>query len=74
MCNFYKITIGPQAIIDFTRAVVNHAGNLEPAKVYPYYEAPIVRISKDNKREFAKARWGMPTPLSFWRARKSTRP
>jgi putative SOS response-associated peptidase YedK len=62
MCNLYNITIGPQAIIEFTNALVNHAGNLEPGKVYPDYEAPIVRMNKDNKRELAKARWGMPTP------------
>jgi len=60
MCNLYNITIGPQAFLEFTRAVVNHAGNLEPGKVYPDYEAPIVRMNKDHKRELAKARWGMP--------------
>jgi putative SOS response-associated peptidase YedK len=70
MCNLYNITIGPQAIIEFTNSVVNHAGNLEPGRVYPDYEAPIVRMNTDNKRELAKARWGMPTPPKFLEGKK----
>jgi putative SOS response-associated peptidase YedK len=65
MCNLYNITKGPQGIFDFTRAMVNNAGNLEPGKVYPDYPAPIVRAGADGKRELVKARWGMPTPPKF---------
>ncbi|EDQ33972.1 hypothetical protein HPDFL43_05945 [Hoeflea phototrophica DFL-43] len=65
MCNLYNITIGPQAILEFTRSVVNHAGNLEPGKVYPDYDAPIVRNGEGVRREMARARWGMPTPPKF---------
>lgn len=43
MCNLYNVTKGPQAILDFTRAFVNDAGNLEPGDIYPDYPAPIVR-------------------------------
>jgi len=64
VCNLYNLTSGPQAILEFTRAVVSHAGNLEPGKIYPDYSAPIVRNS-DGKRELARARWGMPTPPKF---------
>lgn len=64
MCNLYNITIGPQAIREFTRAVLDESGNLEPGKIYPDYPAPIVRNGKDG-RELVRARWGMPTPPKF---------
>ena len=35
MCKLNNIAIGPQALLEFTRAVVNHAGNLEPGKICP---------------------------------------
>lgn len=70
MCNLYNLTIGPQAILEFTRAVVNESGNLEPGKIYPDYSAPIVRNGKSNKRELVRARWGMPTPPKFLEGKK----
>jgi putative SOS response-associated peptidase YedK len=60
MCNLYNVTTAPQAILEFTRAMVNNAGNLEPGKIYPDYPAPIVR-ERDGVRELARARWGMPS-------------
>lgn len=60
MCNLYNVTKGPQAILDFTRAFDNDAGNLEPGKIYPDYPAPIVR-AVDGCRTLTKARWGMPS-------------
>ena len=60
MCNLYSLTKGPQAILEFTRAMVNNAGNLEPGKVWPDYVAPIVR-DVNGKRELAKVRWGLPS-------------
>ena len=65
MCNLYNISIGPQAVLQFTRAMVNRAGNMEPGKVYPDYPAPIVRNGEDGQRELVRARWGMPTPPKF---------
>lgn len=35
ICNLDNMAIGPLAILEFTRAVVNHAGNLEPGKICP---------------------------------------
>lgn len=70
MCNLYNISIGPQAIREFTKAVVDEVGNLEPGKVYPDYAAPIVRMGEGNKRELVKARWGMPTPPKFLEGKK----
>lgn len=61
MCNLYNITIGPQAILDLTRAMTNRVGNLEPQDVYPDYSAPIVRQGQDGERELVRARWGMPS-------------
>ncbi len=60
MCNLYNVTKGPQAILEFTRAFVNHAGNLQPGNIYPDYPAPIVRNGSDG-RELTRARWGMPS-------------
>ncbi|WP_131116371.1 SOS response-associated peptidase [Lichenihabitans psoromatis] len=61
MCNLYSHTKGPTAIIEFTRALVNHAGNLPPQHgIFPDYSAPIVRNSVAG-RELTMARWGMPS-------------
>ena len=62
MCNLYNITKGPQAILDFTQAVKNRAGNLEGGKVWPDYAAPMVRAGDDGERELVTARCGMPSP------------
>ena len=70
MCNLYNLTSGPQAILEFTRAVVNEVGNLKPGKVYPDYSAPIVRNGEGGKRELVRARWGMPTPPKFLEGKK----
>jgi putative SOS response-associated peptidase YedK len=62
MCNTYSITKGPQAILEFTWAARNRAGNLAPQPgVYPDYSAPILRNSAEG-RELVMARWGMPSP------------
>lgn len=58
MCNLYNLTKDPLAILDFTRAMLNEAGNLEPGDVYPDYSAPIVRNSAGG-RVLARARWGL---------------
>lgn len=65
MCNLYNLTIGPQAIREFTRAVIDAVGNLEPSKIYPDYPAPIVRNGDGGRRELVRGRWGMPTPPKF---------
>ncbi|VVT16000.1 SOS response-associated peptidase [Hoeflea sp. EC-HK425] len=70
MCNLYNLTIGPQAISEFTKAVKNAAGNLEPGKIYPDYSAPIVRTGDGSNRELVRARWGMPTPPKFLEGKK----
>ncbi len=61
MCNLYSITRGQQAILEFTRAMVDRTGNLPPMPaVFPDYPAPIVRNTHAG-RELTMARWGMPS-------------
>jgi putative SOS response-associated peptidase YedK len=60
MCNLYNVTKDPQAILEFTRAMQADVGNLEPGKIFPDYQAPIVRTGA-NVRELVRARWGMPS-------------
>lgn len=64
MCNLYSETKGQQAILAFTRAVRDRAGNLPPLTgIFPDYAAPIVRTGEDGVRELVTARWGMPSPV-----------
>ena len=61
MCNLYSHTKGQQAVLEFTRAMVDRTGNLPPQPgIFPNYAAPIVRNTADG-RELTMARWGMPS-------------
>lgn len=71
MCNLYSITKGQQAIREFTRAMVDRAGNLPSLPgVFPDYPAPIVRSGPDS-RELVMARWGMPSPVFALEGKKT---
>ncbi len=62
MCNLYNVTTNHEAIIQMTRAMRDHAGNLEPElDVFPDLPAPIVRNALDGQRELVRVRWGMPS-------------
>ncbi|TGQ29034.1 SOS response-associated peptidase [Mesorhizobium sp. M00.F.Ca.ET.216.01.1.1] len=64
MCNLYNITTSQEAIRQWTRALRDVIGNLEPSiDIYPNQFAPVVRNAPDGVRELASLRWGMPTPL-----------
>lgn len=66
MCNLYNVTTTQQAILQWTDAMRDLAGNLEPSlQVYPNYKAPVVRNAPDGVRELAMLTWGMPTPPKF---------
>lgn len=71
MCNLYSLRKGPAAIIDLTRALASHVGNLQPGEIYPDYPAPIVRHTPEGTRELALARWGLPTPPKFLEGKKT---
>lgn len=61
MCNLYNLTVGPQAILEFTRAMRDAAMWNEPSiTAYPDRLAPIVRSTADG-RELAMVRWGLPS-------------
>ena len=63
MCNLYNVTTAQQAIIEWARAMRDHAGNVPPTiDVYPNYPAPVVRNAPDGVRELAMLQWGMPAP------------
>ncbi|UCI22553.1 SOS response-associated peptidase [Mesorhizobium sp. B2-1-8] len=63
MCNLYNITTTQEAIRQWTRALRDVIGNLEPSvDIYPNQPGPVVRNSSDGKRELAKLLWGLPTP------------
>lgn len=66
MCNLYNVTTSQQAIIEWTRAMRDLAGNLQPSlDIYPNYPAPVVRTAPDGARELAMLQWGMPTPPAY---------
>lgn len=66
MCNLYSVTTAQEAKRRLFRVEHDLAGNLPAlAAVFPDYEAPIVRIGADGKRELVKARWGFPPPPNF---------
>jgi len=61
MCNFYSITKGQAAIIEFTRAMQDTTGNLPPLPgIFPDYKAPVV-ANRGGVRELCLMRWGMPS-------------
>ena len=64
MCNLYNITTSQEAIRQWTRALRDILGNLEPSiDIYPNQPGPVVRNAADGQRELANLLWGMPTPL-----------
>jgi hypothetical protein len=63
MCNLYNITTSQEAIRQWTKAMRDILGNLEPSlDVYPNMPGAVVRNAPDGQRELAKLLWGMPTP------------
>jgi putative SOS response-associated peptidase YedK len=62
MCNLYNITTNQRAIIEFSKALRDLTGNLEPElDIFPDLPAPIVRNGPDGQRELVRVRWGMPS-------------
>lgn len=63
MCNLYNLTTSQRAILEWTRAMRDRAGNLEPSfDVYPNQLGPVVRKAEDGERELVRLLWGVPTP------------
>lgn len=63
VCNLYNITTSQDAIREWTRAMRDIMGNLEPSvDIYPNTPGPVVRNAADGQRELTRLLWGMPTP------------
>ena len=63
MCNLYNVTTAQQAMIEWTRALRDRSGNLEPSfDVYPNQLGPVVRNAAGGERELVRLQWGLPTP------------
>jgi putative SOS response-associated peptidase YedK len=72
MCNLYSLPKGQQAIRELTGAMSDQTGNLPILPgVFPDYAAPIVRNTRDGRRELTLARWGMPSPAFALKGRNS---
>ncbi len=72
MCNLYSQTKGQEAIRSLARVLRDVTGNLPPMPgIFPDYPAPIVRNAPDGARELTLARWGMPTPPTFLKGKRT---
>lgn len=66
MCNLYNVTTTNRAVLEWSRAVRDRLGNLQPSlSVYPSYKAPVVRVGEDGEREAVTLTWGMPSPPAY---------
>lgn len=65
MCNLYSMTRSQTAVREYTRAMVDHTGNMPPFPgIFPDYPAPVVREGAEG-RELVMMRWGMPSPPQY---------
>jgi putative SOS response-associated peptidase YedK len=59
ICNLYNITTSQDATCEWTRAMRDIMGNLEPSlDVYPNMPGAVVRNAPDGQRELAKLEGG----------------
>lgn len=65
MCNLYNLTSTRQAVLDWTRTLVDLSDNAMPWEpsmtIGPDRHGPIVRNGLNGQRELARVRWGMPS-------------
>ena len=62
LCNLYNVTTTQQARLEWSRAMRDLSGNLEPSiDVYPDRFGPIVRNGLDGVRELVRVRWSLPS-------------
>lgn len=74
MCNLYNLTTSQEAIRQWTRALRDILGNLEPSiDIYPNQPGPVVRNAPDGTRELANLQepfkrmlWCRTKPPAAW--------
>ena len=79
MCNLYSQTKSQDAMRHVfddmgtqDEAFEDLTGNLPPqAGIYPDYAAPIIRHRAASGWQLSKARWGMPTPATFLKGKRT---
>jgi putative SOS response-associated peptidase YedK len=71
LCNLYSLTKGQQAIRAWAAVMNDRTGNLPPLPgIFADYAAPIVRNQAEG-RELAMVRWGMPSPVSALKGKRT---
>lgn len=79
MCNLYSQTKSQDAMrhvfddmVDEDEAFEDVTGNLPPMSgIWPDYAAPIIRHRPQGGWHLTKARWGMPTPETFLKGKRT---
>lgn len=79
MCNLYSMTKSQDAMRQLfagmnvsAENVDDQIGNLPPmAGIFPDYSAPIMGHAPQGGWQFARARWGMPTPQVFLEGKRT---
>ncbi|MDZ4134242.1 MAG: SOS response-associated peptidase family protein [Paracoccaceae bacterium] len=79
MCNLYSQTKSQDAMrhvfddmLEGDEALDDLTGNLPvQTGIYPDYSAPIIRQAAQGGWQLAKARWGMPTPATFLKGKRT---
>ncbi|WP_415182938.1 SOS response-associated peptidase [Phaeovulum sp.] len=79
MCNLYSQTKSQDAMRHVFEGMVEEdegfedlTGNLQTQTgIYPDYAAPIIRHGAAGGWQLAKARWGMPTPATFLKGKRT---
>ena len=71
MCNLYGHVSNQAAVRALARTIRDITGNQPPLPgIFPDYMAPIAR-NNQGTREYAMARWGMPSPVFALKGRNS---
>ena len=79
MCNLYSQTKSQDAmrqifddVVEDVETLNDLTGNLQPQPgIYPDYGAPIIRHGPQSGWQLTMARWGMPTPKTFLKGKRT---
>lgn len=79
MCNLYSQTKSQDAMRHLFDQMIAENGTLDDltgnlplqSGIYPDYAAPIIRHGAEDGWQLTKARWGMPTPQTFLKGKRT---